>query len=81
MGAIGCGLSLVALVFALIGAIPFLGWLNWITTLPLALLAIFFGALGVTREDSRGAGALAVAGGVLLLFWALFRLGIGGGVV
>jgi|GEM_PF-761046 len=82
MGTLGCGLSLVAAIFAIVGLVPFLGWMNWITTLPLALLAIAFSGLALFRGTlDRAAAALGLVGGVLLVFWALFRLSIGGGVI
>ncbi|MDQ3514308.1 MAG: hypothetical protein M3462_11755 [Chloroflexota bacterium] len=82
MGTLGCGLSLVAAVFAVVGLVPFLGWLNWITTLPLALLAIAFSGLALSKGTlDRAAAAAGLVGGVLLTFWALFRLTIGGGVI
>ncbi|MEJ7762809.1 MAG: hypothetical protein WKF80_08455 [Thermomicrobiales bacterium] len=82
MGTLGCGLSLVAAIFAIVGLVPFLGWMNWITTLPLALLAIAFSGLALVRGTlDRAAAALGLVGGVLLVFWALFRLSIGGGVI
>jgi hypothetical protein len=81
VGGLGCGFSVVASFFALIGLIPFLGWLNWITTLPLAVLAIFFSGVAVSRGE-RGAGpSLGLIAGVILLFWAIFRLSIGAGII
>ena len=82
MGSLGCGLSLVAAVFAVVGVVPFLGWTNWVTTLPLALLAVLFSGLALTKGTlDRAAAAAGLIGGVLLVFWALFRLMLGGGVV
>jgi hypothetical protein len=81
MGSIGCGLSVLAALFALLGIIPFLGWLNWITTLPIAVLAIVFSGLAVSRERENTLAVLGLIGGVLIFFWALFRLALGGGIV
>ena len=81
MGGLGCGFSIIAGFFALIGLIPLLGWLNWITTLPAAILAIIFSSVAVTRGE-RGTGPpLGLIAGVLLLFWAIFRLSIGAGII
>jgi hypothetical protein len=81
VGGLGCGFSVVASVFALIGLIPFLGWLNWITTLPLAILAIIFSGVALTQGE-RGLGpSLGLIGGVILLFWAAFRLSLGAGII
>jgi hypothetical protein len=81
MGSLGCGLSVLAALFALLGIIPFLGWLNWITTLPIAVLAIVFSGLAVSRERENTLAVLGLIGGVLIFFWALFRLALGGGIV
>jgi len=81
VGGLGCGFSVVAIFFALIGLIPLLGWLNWITTLPLAVLAIIFSGVALARGE-RGPGAsLGLIGGVVLFFWAIFRLSLGAGII
>jgi hypothetical protein len=51
MAIIGFILSLVAGGFMLIGLIPFLGWLNWITTLPLAVVAGVLSGAGINRRN------------------------------
>ena len=79
MGILGFVFSLVAFVFLLIGLIPFLGWMNWITTLPAAVLGAVFSGLGLTR----GRNGLAVAGliiSVIVFFLATGRLIVGCGV-
>lgn len=81
MGSMGCLLSIVAAFFALLGLLPFLGWLNWITTLPIAILAIVFSGLTLSKDRENTPAVLGLIGGVLLFFWALFRLGLGGGVL
>ena len=65
-------IGLVALVFALPGLIPLLGWLNW--------LAVFIGVIGL------GIGALSSSNGVrnfniVVLVIAGIRLFIGGGFI
>jgi hypothetical protein len=81
MGGVGCGLSLLAALFAVVATVPLLGWLNWITTLPLALLAIIFSALALTGQRRSAIAGLGLAAGILTLCWAAFRLSIGGGVL
>lgn len=81
MGALGCGISVVAGLFAILGLLPLLGWLNWFTTLPAALVAVLLGFLGVLRDEQRAISVLALVAGVAILAWALFRLSIGGGIV
>lgn len=81
MGGFGCGLALAAALFAVLGLLPLLGWLNWITTLPLAILAIAFSGIALSRGSRSPIAALGLIGGVLALCWAVFRLAIGGGIV
>ncbi len=81
MGSVGCGLAVLAAFFGLLGLIPLLGWLNWITTLPLAVLAIVFSGIALSRGSRAPTAALGLAGGILALCWGVFRLAIGGGIV
>ncbi len=81
MGGIGCGFSIAAAIFAVFGLLPFFGWVNWFTTLPLAFLAIVFGIIGVLSDQQRTAAAMGLVFGLILLFWGFFRLLIGGGVI
>jgi hypothetical protein len=81
MGIIGFVLSLVAGGFMLIGLIPFLGWLNWITTLPLAVIAGALSGLSLSRRN-RGNG-IAIAGliiSILVFVGAVNRLIAGCGI-
>lgn len=65
--------SIVTGIVALTGA-----WLIWIS-LPLAALAIIFGALGIKRPDSKGLAIAGLVTGsvaalialVILFFWVL----------
>jgi hypothetical protein len=80
MGILGFIISLVAAGFMLIGLIPFLGWLNWITTLPAAVLGAVFSGLGLARHR----GVLAMVGlviSVVVFFLAAGRLIIGCGII
>ncbi len=81
-GFLGCGLSLVAGFFLLIGLIPFLGWVNWITTVPLSALAaiLCYTAINGRREPSPIARIGLLAASFILLL-ALFRLTLGGGLI
>lgn len=80
VGGLGCGCSVIAVLFAVIGLVPLLGWLNWITTVPAALLAILFSALALARGQGNGTATLGLIVGVVTLFWALFRLSLGFGI-
>ena len=80
MGIIGFILSLVAVIFMIIGLVPFLGWLNWFTTLPLGLAAAGLSAAGM----ARGRNPIAVAGlviSIVVLVIMSIRLWIGCGVI
>jgi hypothetical protein len=79
MGIIGFIVSLVAGGFMLIGLIPLLGWLNWITTLPLAIAGAVLSGIGLVHSKS----GIAVAGLVIsiaVFFIAIVRLIIGHGI-
>ena len=81
MGALGCGLAILATIFMLLGLIPFLGWLNWFTSLPLALVATVLFYLEL-REPPRT--SFAQAGFLLstiVVCIVIFRLILGGGFV
>jgi hypothetical protein len=80
MGGLGCGCGLVAILLALVTAIPFLGWGNWILTLPAAVLAILFSLIGLASDDRKDTAAFGLILGVSTLFWALFRLALGHGI-
>ena len=80
MNALGCGCGALAGLFAVLGLLPLLGWLNWFTTLPAAALAVIFSGLAM-RDGDRGLAPLGMIAGVVVLGWALFRLTIGGGVI
>jgi len=45
------------------------------------VLAIIFGVIGLQNASGRTGAALGLIGGVLLLFWTIVRLSIGGGVI
>lgn len=81
MAGVGCGLSVLAALFAMLATLPLLGWLNWITSVPLALLAVIFSALALTGERRPAIAGWALAGGILTLCWAAFRLSLGGGLL
>ena len=81
MGALGCGFSILAAVFAIIGTLPLLGWINWISTLPAAFLAILFSFVALSKNRQQTLAVLGLVVGVFILIWAAFRLAIGGGIL
>ncbi len=81
MGIIGFILSLVSAGFMLISLIPFIGWLNWFTTLPLAVAGAAFSGLGLTGKNR--VNGIAIAGliiSILVFVIAVGRLFAGCGV-
>ena len=79
MSIAGFILSLVAGFFMLIGLIPFLGILNWFTTLPAAALGIIFSSIGISKSKS-GLAAAGLAISIVVFCIAVLRLIIGGGI-
>jgi hypothetical protein len=80
MGIAGFVLSLVAGFFMLIGLVPFLGFINWFTTLPAAVVSIIFSAVGMSKSKN----GLAVAGlviSIVVICIAVIRLIVGFGVL
>lgn len=66
-------LGVVAALGLLLGLLPLFGWLNWIFTVPPAVLGLIFGLL------SRSRGGAIFCGVVLAL--AALRLSLGGGIL
>jgi len=79
MGIIGLIISLIAGFFMLIGLIPFLGWFNWFTTLPVAILGAIISGIAAARWRSGYAIAGLVISLVVFVI-ALGRLSIGCGI-
>ena len=72
MNLISIVIGILALIGALVGFIPLLGWLNW-GVIPLAVVGLVFGLLA--RENSgRNIN-------VVVLVLAIIRLMLGGGVL
>jgi hypothetical protein len=77
----GCALAILASIFMLIGLVPLLGWLNWATSLPLAVVATVLFYLDL-KEPPRS--AFSQAGfflSTLVLCIVILRLMAGGGLV
>ncbi|MFQ5663178.1 MAG: hypothetical protein ACE5HL_05050 [Terriglobia bacterium] len=80
-GLLGLFLGFLSAVFLLVGLIPLLGWLNWITSLPLAGVGLVFSR--ISAHGKRGS-FLGTAGTVvcsLVITVALFRLYLGHGIL
>lgn len=81
MGGLGCGLSILAGLFLTVGFIPFFGWLNWLTTLPLSLLAAIFCYLAVRDHPNDNAARWGLIASVLIFAFGAFRLSLGAGII
>jgi hypothetical protein len=81
MGALGCGFSIFAGFFLLLGLIPFLGWLNWITTLPLAALGVIFCYQAMKNHPADGLAKAGLIASVLIFAFGAFRLSLGAGII
>jgi hypothetical protein len=65
-------IGIIALIGALVGFIPLLGWLNWFI-LPVAVIGLVFGLLS---KNKNGRNINLVVLGI-----SLFRLFVGGGLI
>ena len=65
-------LGLMALAIALVGFIPFLGWLNWFA-IPLAVVGL---VLGLLSQKTSGRNV-----NLVVLALAIIRLALGGGLL
>lgn len=81
MNALGCGLSLLAGLFLLIGMIPLLGWMNWFTTLPLATLAAIFSYQSMKARPNDAVAKIGLIASVLIFAFGAFRLSLGAGIL
>lgn len=81
MHMLGCAFGLLAALAFLVGIVPFFGWLNWITTLPLAVIAAALAYAGMRNRPGDGLARFTLIASLLLIIIALARLSIGGGVV
>ena len=80
MGLAGFIISLIAAFFMFIGLIPFLGIINWFTSLPLSILGAIFSGIGISKSrSSLGVAGLIISAAVFVI--AVVRLSIGGGAL
>ncbi len=71
MNVISVIIGVVALVIALVGFIPLLGWLNWLA-IPLAVVGLIVGFFD-TRTSGRNLN-------VVVIIFGIVRLSLGGGI-
>ena len=81
MALLGFIVSIIAAGFLLIGLIPFLGWINWFTTLPIAVIGAALSGISLTRRNRFTVlGILGIIIAVLVFFAGVNRLIIGCGI-
>lgn len=81
MGFIALLLSFLAAIFMFVGLIPFLGWLNWFTTLPLAVAGAVLSILTLVKHPRSLAGVGGIILSLIVVFVAVIRLSLGCGVI
>jgi hypothetical protein len=72
MNALSTIIGLIALIIALVGFIPLLGWLNWLA-IPLAVIGL---VLGLLSRETNGRNI-----NLVVLALAIMRLALGGGIL
>ena len=72
MQTVGRIFGILAVFGMLIGMIPLLGWLNWFN-IPLAIIGLILSIIGKSK------GAIVIC--VVAIFFGIFRLALGGGLV
>jgi hypothetical protein len=82
MGLISLVWGIFAMLWMVLALIPLLGWGNWFL-IPFAALGAIIAAIGIalTSREKRGrAKAGLVLNGIVIIV-AMWRLGLGGGVI
>ena len=72
MNVLSMMIGLMALIIALVGFIPLLGWLNWFA-IPLAVVGL---VLGLLSQKTSGRNV-----NLVVLALAIIRLALGGGIL
>lgn len=80
-GLIGLFFGFLSAIFLLVGLLPLLGWMNWITSLPLAGVGLTFSRISAQGKRARWLGTAGTAVCGLVIAVALFRLYLGHGIL
>ena len=80
MGIVSLILSMIALVVAIVGLVPFLGILNWIAV-AMGAVAFAFGIIPLAQNRRSGVGIAGFILSILVLVLAILRLIWGGGIL
>lgn len=80
-GMLGIAFGLAAALFLLVGLIPLLGWLNRITSLPLAFIGLAFSRVSAKRRYGSALGTIGTIICIGVIAVAIFRLMLGHGII
>ena len=80
-GLMGLFFGFLSGAFLLVGLLPFLGWLNWLTSLPLAGIGMVFALISGRGKRGRSLGTAATVICFFVIGIALFRLHLGWGIL
>jgi hypothetical protein len=82
MGLISLLWGILALAWMIIALVPLLGAFNWLLV-PFAAIGAIIAAIGiaVTRPENRGRAKAGLLINIVVIFVAIWRLGLGGGVI
>jgi hypothetical protein len=64
----------------LVSLLPLLGWLNWITSLPLAVIGLVFSRVSASRHVGSSLGTVGTVLCLGVIGIAVVRLILGGGI-
>ncbi len=79
-GLLGLLFGFLGAVCLLVGLLPLLGWVNWITSLPFAFVGLMFSRISASRRVGHSLGAAGTVLCLGVIGIALFRLALGGGI-
>jgi hypothetical protein len=82
MGLVSLLWGIVAMAWMVLALIPVIGITNWLL-IPFAAVGAVIAAIGIaiTRPESRGRAKAGLVINVLVILVAMWRLGMGGGVI
>jgi hypothetical protein len=82
MGLISLLWGIVAMIWMILALIPIVGITNWLL-IPFAAVGAIIAALGVlfTRSGQRGRAKAGLVLNGIVIFVAIWRLGLGGGLI
>ena len=82
MGLVSLLWGIVAIAWMVLALIPVIGITNWLL-IPFAAIGAVIAAIGIalTRPENRGRAKAGLVLNVLVIIVAMWRLGLGGGVI